>query len=430
MLTIRQLFPPFSLEEEDDEDEVAEDGTAEKNGKAEEEDNSEPDIILDEFSDLEQTGRKSVNGLDEDMAAGETDQTDEATAVGETDQSDEATAAGETDQSNEATAAGETVRSDEATAAGEADQTDTTAAGEADQSDEATVAGETDQTDKATASAETDQTDEATAAGKTDNFDRATAAGETDQTDQATAAGETLQSNEASATEREQDSEEKMEAENDPVVEAKPKSEVGQNTEDELELKATPKEDDFKAEAEATKLEAVEQQEQEPEVKNEAVSTQQTLLSPKTETDTAENINEASATNESEVEAMDTDERGLVERKANIPAKETPDVAPSEKVGGVDAINVTDASDGSADVKDQEDDDIGKSSIEGFSKENASGEESKGFTAARVATDLSAEEDTSLTLSKDESSADKVGAVSDRLDYNSESGVGASILTS
>jgi hypothetical protein len=378
MLTIRQLFPPFSLEEEDDEDEIAEDGTAEKNGKAEEEDNSEPDIILDEFNELEQTGRKSVNGVDEAMAAGETDQTDEATAARETDQTDEATAAGETDQSDEATAAGET-----------------------------------------------DQSDEATAAGKTDNFDQATAAGETDQTDKATAAGEKLQSDEATATEREQDCEEEKEAENDPVVETKPKSEVDQNTEeDELELKATPKEEDFKAEAETIKLEGVEQQD--PEVKKEAVPSQQTLVSPESETEPEGNINEASATNESEVEALDTDERGLVERKANIPAMETPDVAPSEKVGGVDAINASSAIDGSADVKDQEDDDIGKSSIEGFSKENASGEESNDFTAAGVATDSSAEMDTSLTLSKD----DKVGAMSDQLDYNSASGVGASISTS
>jgi hypothetical protein len=394
MLTIRQLFPPFSLEEEDDEEEIAEDGTAEKNGKAEEEDNSEPDIILDEFNDLEQTGRKSVNGVDEDKAAGETDQTDEATAAGETDQSDEATAAAETDQS-----------------------------------DEATAAGETDQTDEPSAAGDTDQSDEATAVGATDQTDEATAAGETDQADEATAAGETMQSDEATATEREQDIEEKMEAENDPVVEAKPKSEEGQNTEDELELKATPKVDDFEAEAEmdlkteTTKLEAVEQQE--PEVKKEVVSTQQTLVSPKTETEPEGNINEASATNESEVEAMDTDERGLVERKANISSIETPDVAPSEKVGDVDAVNATGAIDGLADVKDQEDD-IGKSSIESFSKEKATGEESNGFTAAGVATDSSAEMDTSLTLSKD----DKVGAMSDQLDYNSASGVGASISTS
>jgi hypothetical protein len=383
MLTIWQLFPPFSLEEEDDEDEIAEEGTTEKNGKAEEEDNSEPDIILDEFNDLEQTGRKSVNGVDEDMAAGETDQTDEATAAGETDQSDEAAAAEETVQ-----------------------------------------------TDEATAARESDQSDEATAAGESDQSDEATAVGESVQSDDATAAGETDQSDEATATKKEKDSEEKMEAENDPVVEAKPRSEVGQNTEDELELKATPREEDFKAEAEmdleaeATKLEAVEQQE--PEVKKEAVSTQQTLVSPETGTDKAGNINEASATNESEVEAMDTDERGLVERKANIPAIETPEVAPSEKVEGVDdGNNATDASVGSADAKDQEDDDSGKSNIEGFSKENASGEESNGFTAAGVATDSSAEMDTSLTLSKD----DKVGSMSDQLDYNSASGVGASIST-
>ena len=190
-----------------------------------------------------------------------------------------------------------------------------------------------------------------------------------------------------------------------------------------MELKATPKEEDFKAEAETIKLEGVEQQD--PEVKKEAVPSQQTLVSPESETEPEGNINEASATNESEVEALDTDERGLVERKANIPAMETPDVAPSEKVGGVDAINVTDASDRSADVKDQEDD-IGKSSIQGFFKENASGEESNDFTAAGVATDSSAEMDTSLTLSKD----DKVGAMSDQLNYNSASGMGASISTS